>query len=576
MPWSVTTAPVCTFTRMKRAPTAVAMARAETASERRALIPRGRETAPRISVATAAMAATQAGSTRPGEKGTSPKFSTRMASTPPSARAWASARAAWVTAFIEPAQRGLPGSGSRWTMPTTAFGEPKIASRLMNQAGMAWRNRSMQEYSDQVMAPRAQAAESRIFYGWWVAVAFSLIIFLSTGIRFAVGPFLKPVVGDLGIDRGAFSLVVSLSLFLYGLFVPLIGPLVDRWGSRRVCALGTVVMAIAMGLTSTVHTLWQFALYYGVLAALGLAATGQVVASATLSRWFAKRRGTAVSALSVASMAGISLLVPGVMWSILRFGWRETFVILGVVSLVFCLPIALLVVRDDPERMGLHPDGETPDPVGPDVAPAIERTATGDAVRMPSFWLLSGGLFSCGFSMSLLSAHGVPMLTDHGFHSMTASTAMGLTGLSSIAAGMIIGILSDRWGRKPMLAFVYVLRVVAFILIFFTRDPAVLMLVVILAGLSPTGSFAMASALTADIFGRLSVGSIFGLIFLVHQIGSALGSWLSGYLFDVSGGYGIAFAVACGLLLVGAGLALSIDVNGRPVRRELQPVAGGR
>jgi len=434
----------------------------------------------------------------------------------------------------------------------------------------------MQEYSDQVMAPRAQAAESRIFYGWWVAVAFSLIIFLSTGIRFAVGPFLKPVVGDLGIDRGAFSLVVSLSLFLYGLFVPLIGPLVDRWGSRRVCALGTVVMAIAMGLTSTVHTLWQFALYYGVLAALGLAATGQVVASATLSRWFAKRRGTAVSALSVASMAGISLLVPGVMWSILRFGWRETFVILGVVSLVFCLPIALLVVRDDPERMGLHPDGETPDPVGPDVAPAIERTATGDAVRMPSFWLLSGGLFSCGFSMSLLSAHGVPMLTDHGFHSMTASTAMGLTGLSSIAAGMIIGILSDRWGRKPMLAFVYVLRVVAFILIFFTRDPAVLMLVVILAGLSLTGSFAMASALTADIFGRLSVGSIFGLIFLVHQIGSALGSWLSGYLFDVSGGYGIAFAVACGLLLVGAGLALSIDVNGRPVRRELQTVAGGR
>jgi MFS family permease len=95
------------------------------------------------------------------------------------------------------------------------------------------------------MAPHARAAEPRIFYGWWVAVAFSLIIFLSTGIRFAVGPFLKPVVGDLGIDRGTFSLVVSLSLFLYGIFVPLLGPLVDRWGSRGVCALGTVVMAVS-------------------------------------------------------------------------------------------------------------------------------------------------------------------------------------------------------------------------------------------------------------------------------------------------------------------------------------------
>src|SRR5215472_3796797 len=349
MPWSVTTAPVCTFTRMKRAPTAVAMARAETASERRALMPRGRETAPRISVATAAMAATQAGSTRPGEKGTSPKFSTRMASTPPSARARASARAARVTSFIEPAHRGLPGSGSRCTMPTMAFGEPTMVSRLMKRAGKAgkaWRNRSMREYSDQVMAPRTEAAESRIFYGWWVAVGFSLIIFLSTGIRFAVGPFLKPMVGDLGIDRGAFSLVVSLSLFLYGLFVPLIGLLVDRWGARLVCSLGTV--------------------------ALGLATTGQVVASATLSRWFVKRRGTAVSALSVATMAGISLLMPGVMWSILRFGWRETFVILGVVSLGLCLPISLFVVRDDPERMGLRPDGEAPATASSGEAPVSE------------------------------------------------------------------------------------------------------------------------------------------------------------------------------------------------------------
>jgi sugar phosphate permease len=426
------------------------------------------------------------------------------------------------------------------------------------------------------MAPPAGAAESRIFYGWWVAVAFSLIIFLSTGIRFAVGPFLKPVSGDLGIDRGTFSLVVSLSLLLYGIFVPLIGPLVDRWGSRVVCSLGTVVMAISLALTSTMHSVWEFTLYYGVLAALGLATTGQVVASATLARWFVKRRGTAVSVLSVASMAGISLLVPAVMWCILRFGWRATFMILGVSSLVVGLPISLLVLREDPEAMGLQPDGEAPEAAAPGAAQIIERTATADALRTPSFWFLSGGLFSCGFSMSLLSAHGIPMLTDHGFHGMTASSAMGLTGMSSIGAGMLIGILSDRWGRKPMLAFVYLLRVAAFTLLFLTRDPAMLMVVAIISGLSLTGSFAMASALTADIFGRFSVGSIFGLVFLVHQMGAALGSWLAGVLFDVSGGYGIAFTVACGLLLVGAGLSLTIDVSGRPMRRELQPVAGGR
>ena len=89
------------------------------------------------------------------------------------------------------------------------------------------------------MTYRAGAAPARVFYGWWVAAAFSLIIFVSTGIRFAVGPFLKPVVDDLGLDRGSFSLVISLSLFLYGAFMPVIGPLVDRWGSRSRCRAGS-------------------------------------------------------------------------------------------------------------------------------------------------------------------------------------------------------------------------------------------------------------------------------------------------------------------------------------------------
>jgi sugar phosphate permease len=435
----------------------------------------------------------------------------------------------------------------------------------------------MREYSDQDMAHHEGAAPSRVFYGWWVAAAFSLIIFVSTGIRFAVGPFLKPVVDDLGLDRGSFSLVISLSLFLYGAFMPVIGPLVDRWGSRVVCSLGAVVIAASLVLTGTMTSLWEFALYYGVLAALGLAATGHVVASATIARWFMKRRGTAVSLLSVASMAGISLLVPMVMWCILRYGWRVTYMILGVASLFITLPLTLWVLRDAPEDMGLHPDGKAPEPAVPGAASVIERTATSDALRTPSFWQMGGGLFSCGFSMSLLSAHGVPMLTDHGFHAMAASSAIGLLGMTSIGGGMLLGILSDRYGRKPMLAFVYLIRVAAFSMLFLVQEPVALMVVASIGGLGMAGSLAMTSALSADIFGRFSVGSIFGLIFLIHQMGAALGAWLAGFLFDLSGGYGLAFAVSCGLLLLGAGLSLTINVAGRPrVRSLLQPVAGGR
>jgi MFS family permease len=425
------------------------------------------------------------------------------------------------------------------------------------------------------MASSPGAPPARIFYGWWVALAFVLIVFLFTGIRFTAGPFLKPVVAELGLDRGGFSLVISLSLFLYGAFMPLLGRLVDRFGPRAVCSLGGVVMAGALALTGTMTGLWQFTLYYGILVALGLAATGHVVASATLARWFVRRRGTAVSLLSAASMAGMSLLVPVVMWCILTFGWRVAYVILGAGALLITLPLSLWVLRDAPEAMGLHPDGVAPDSAPAGRASAIERTTVAEALRVPAFWLLAGGLFNCGFSMSLLSAHGVPMLTDHGFHAMTASSAVGVLGLTSIAGGMALGVISDRYGRKPVLAAVYVLRAIAFSALFLVQDPVMLMVVAAVGGLGLSGSLAMTSALTGDIFGRFSVGSIFGLIFLSHQTGASLGSWLAGVLFDLTGGYGAAFGGACALLLVAAGLSLTLDEAARPARRELQPVAGG-
>ncbi|HWP76187.1 MAG TPA: MFS transporter [Methylomirabilota bacterium] len=426
-------------------------------------------------------------------------------------------------------------------------------------------------------------APARIFYDYWVVLALSLIVLLSMGIRFAIGPFLKPVSAELGIDRGTFSLVISLSLFLYGAFMPLVGRVVDRFGSRVVCSVGAVVMAASLVATARMTTLWEFYLYYAVVGSLGLAATGHVMGSVALARWFVRRRGLAMSTLGAAGMAGMALVVPVAMWCILRYGWRATFVILGVGSLAIMLPLTLWVLRDGPESMGLEPDGDA----APAPAPAtrtIERTAIGDALRVPSFWLLSVGLFNCGFSMSLLSAHGVPMLTDHGFHPMTASSAIGFLGMTAIGGGLLLGLISDRWGRTPVLASVYVLRLIAFGMLFFVRDPLLLLVVAAVGGVGMSGSLAMTSALTGDIFGRYSVGSIFGLIFLSHQTGAALGSWLGGTLFDLTGGYGAAFSVAGALLLIAAGLSITINEAARPAgramtlpgRREPHPVAGGR
>jgi len=414
----------------------------------------------------------------------------------------------------------------------------------------------------------------RIFYGWWVTLSFMVMVFLSTGIRFTVGPFLKPIVADLGLDRASFSIVVSLSLFLYGAFQPFVGRLVDRFGSRVVLGAGTLVLGLSIAGTGLVTNFWQFALVYGVIAAAGLAATGHVVGSAVVSRWFTRRRATALSTLGGASMAGMSILVPIAMWLILTIGWRATYGVFGLTILIVLLPLMLWVVRESPEAMGLEPDGEPQAPAA--VSLPAERTDVAVAVQRLSFWQLAGGLFTCGFSMSLLSAHGVPMLTDHGYHPMVASWALGVLGGSSVGFSILVGLCADRFGRRPILAWLYGGRAVLFAGLFLVRDePAALLAIAVVGGATMAGTLAMSSALSAELFGRFSVGSVFGTMFFVHQVGAALGSWLGGFLFETVGGYGAAFAVATTVLLAACVVSLTIDERPQGVPR-LSAVAGGR
>jgi MFS family permease len=406
-----------------------------------------------------------------------------------------------------------------------------------------------------------------VFYGWWVVAAFSFMTLTSTGIRHAVGPFLKPIVADLGLDRASFSLVIALSLFLYGLFGPLAGFALDRFGLRVTAVTGTLLLVASLVLTGLVRNGWEFAVVYGLILPLGLAVTGPVIASGVVARWFNKRRGTALSLLGSASMTGMSLLVPLVTWLILTTGWRTTFMLIGVGVLLGMLPLSLWVIRESPESMGLVADGG-PAEAKPLAASGRERVSATTAMQTLAFWQLAGSFFTCGFSMSLLSAHGVPMLTDHGYTPMFASWAFGVLGGSSILCTVMLGALSDRFGRRPVLAAIYAGRVFIFAGFFLIRDnPVAILAVAVLGGITMAGTGSMTSALTADIWGRFSVSPVLGVIFLVHQTGAAIGSSLAGALFEATGGYGAAFAVACGFLTAAAVVALRVDDGSRRVWR---------
>ena len=404
-----------------------------------------------------------------------------------------------------------------------------------------------------------------MYYGWRITATFSLLVFASAGIRHAVGPFLKPIVADLQVDRASFSLVIALGLFLYGAFMPLVGALVDRLGARLVTSAGCVVLAMALVLTAFCRTLWELAAVYGVLAAVGLAATGPVVANAVVSRWFIARRGTAVSLLGSAAMAGMSLMVPVVAWLILTLGWRAAYIAIGFFVLVVLLPLCLLVVRDSPESLGLEPDGVAR--TTSTAAVTRERTPVATAATTVAFWQLAGSFFTCGFSMSLVSSHGVPMLTDHGFSPLFASWTFGVLGGGSMFFTLLLGPVSDRFGRRRVLSGIYGGRAAVFAALFLIRDnPVAMLLVAFVGGITLAGSMSMTSALTADIYGRFSVGTILGAIFLVHQTGAALGSWAAGALFEATGGYGVVYAIACAVLVAAALVSLRIDAAGRHVR----------
>jgi len=197
---------------------------------------------------------------------------------------------------------------------------------------------------------------------------------------------------------------------------------------------------------------------------------------------------------------------------------------------------------------------------------ARQRVTAMDAMQTLAFWQLAGSFFTCGFSMSLLSSHGVPMLTDHGYTPMFASWTIGVLGASSIGGTMLLGMLSDRLGRRPVLASIYAGRILIFSGFFLIRDnPAAMLIVAVLGGVTMSGTGSMTSALTADIWGRFSVSRVLGVIFLVHQTGSAIGSYLAGSLFEMTGGYGAAFVVACVFLFGASIVALRVDTGSRRV-----------
>jgi MFS family permease len=327
--------------------------------------------------------------------------------------------------------------------------------------------------------------------------------------------------------------------------------LVDRVGSRIVLLVGIVCVAAAMIPMTLVTSLWQVYVFYGLFAAFGFAATSPVNTTALVNGWFEKRRGLALSLATSGAAYGQLLIVPVVTAIMIWASWRTAYIAIAATLMLVILPIAFFAVRDAPNRAELAARRR---------ASNEPKVTIGQAVRTAAYWQLSFGMFVCGFTMGFTQVHMIPYLTDMPEHShstmqTTASLALSIVGLCSIVGAIVLGAMSDRYGHRQMLTLTYFLRGLAFLILLAVGSyiPGIFIAAIVL-GISWTSTTPLGSAITADIFGRASLATIFGFIFTAMNVGSGVGALVAGIDRDMFGNYHAALIanVAAGFLAAAA------------------------
>jgi MFS family permease len=387
-----------------------------------------------------------------------------------------------------------------------------------------------------------------------------LIMLTASGLRTVLGVFIKPLEAEFGWDRASLSGVSAVSLLLLGAIGPFVGWLADRWGPKRVMVLFLGVLGVAAILASGIQSLWQYYMTAGVLLALGAGGMGMATAATIAARWFEARRGLVLGILGAGMSAGQLVVIPLAMWLTLGYGWRTSFFWLGVGVFFTAIPIALLFVRDNPADKGLEAFGARPAAraAGP-AAPTERRVSLGEAMGHPAFWLLAATFFVCGYtSNGMVLTHLVPHAAEHGVSEMHAAQALGVMGAMNIVGTIFSGWICDRFGRKGPLAFYYGVRGLSLLFLLYVWNVPSLHIFAAVFGLNYISTVPPTTTLTATIFGRLSVGTLSGWIFFSHQVGSALGAAVGGWIFDLTGSYSWAFISSAVLAFIASGVVLTI------------------
>jgi MFS family permease len=397
-------------------------------------------------------------------------------------------------------------------------------------------------------------------YGWVVVAVSATVNSLAWSVRSTFALFYVALLEEFGWRRGDAALGYSLSWLLLLLFSPLFGRLSDRWGARVVVPFGGLLLASALALTGQANTLWQYYVTFGVLGAAGIAGL-QTPATALVNRWFARSRGAAMGIVSAGASASAIIFYPLNAWLIVAFGWRTAFAVFGVVLALVTVPLSALLYRDPP------------DPVNDQRGAGLVAPRTGDwtlgmALRSAPFWAVFT-MWALGVvGYQIVTTHQVAHAVDRGYSPVTLGWVFGLGGVCTVVGNLLGGALSDRWGRERVFALGSLIGIIGIAALARLDGPDELLLLAVYAisGVGFGMRIALLAAIPADIFAGRHFGAILGAAHGGGGVGGFIGPFLAGWLFDITGNYQLAFAVAAASIAAAAVAAWVAVVRGRLMR----------
>ncbi|MBA3057407.1 MAG: MFS transporter [Gammaproteobacteria bacterium] len=373
------------------------------------------------------------------------------------------------------------------------------------------------------------------------------IVTLSMGIRHGFGLWLQPITQSQNWSRETFAFAIAIQNLVWGFTGIFAGMLADRFGAFKVIVAGSLLYALGLVGMATATTPLLFAMTAGVLIGMAQAGTTYAVIYGVIGRNIPPhKRSWAMGVAAAAGSFGQFLMVPTEGFLINTWGWQAALLVLGAASLMM-IPLA----------WGLHEPGLTASFVTRREQSVLH--ALKEAFKYPSFQLLMAGYFVCGFQVVFIGVHMPSYLRDKGLSPQVAGYALALIGLFNVFGTYAAGVLGQRMQKKNILAFIYLARAVAIsVFLWLPLTPLSVYIFSSVMGLLWLSTVPPTNAAVAQIFGVAHLSMLSGFVFFSHQIGSFMGVWLGGYLYDHTGSYDLVWYIAIGLGVLAALLNLPI------------------